>query len=263
ILIEKIYPIVNKKHKLYRSELDSFDISRIFCIEKKIGKCKELSQYRTSFTYLLVAKNLPGLCRLVEAFIVFTYEKGPVEHGCDSISLGSQQLKSTQNNALLTKDLGTLIMKLQGIVAAGVNGGIANYESFFTEMFLKGPENLSQKPFLEKLKTLLIEQSTVLASSISTCMSLATTETEFKTAISLNSGFKEYQIQLINCFKVNPNSLKKSLGVMYYENFDPKFIPARFKKVEDDQPSGTLKLRGTLTIGSMKNKSKRASKLKS
>ncbi|XP_071445315.1 dedicator of cytokinesis protein 1 isoform X2 [Hetaerina americana] len=114
-------------------------------------------------TVLVTSYPLPGILRWFPVTSADTYEISPLQNAIETMETTEKVLKDLivahRNDASL--HLNPLSLKLNGIVDAAVNGGVANYEkAFFTSDYATDhPEDLRS---IEKLKNLIAEQIPLL-----------------------------------------------------------------------------------------------------
>lgn len=119
-------------------------------------------------TTLVTASHLPGILRWFEVIEKRTEELTPICHACESVQQMNKELRSliTQYTSDPRRSISPLSMRLQGVIEAAVNGGIAKYqEAFFHPDFaMKNPE---QSDKMARLKSLILEQVQILDGGLS------------------------------------------------------------------------------------------------
>ncbi|XP_046384567.1 dedicator of cytokinesis protein 1 isoform X4 [Ischnura elegans] len=116
-------------------------------------------------TVLVTSYPLPGILRWFPVTSADTYEISPLQNAIETMETTEKVLRDLivahRNDTTLTLPLNPLSLKLNGIVDAAVNGGVANYEkAFFTADYaIDHPEDQRN---IEKLKNLIAEQIPLL-----------------------------------------------------------------------------------------------------
>lgn len=105
------------------------------------------------------ASQLPGILRWFEVVESHVIELSPITHACETVEHMNKELRKliAQYTAEPRRSISPLSMRLQGVIEAAVNGGIAKYqEAFFTlEFSLQNPEETHK---IIKLKSLILEK---------------------------------------------------------------------------------------------------------
>ncbi|GFT91558.1 dedicator of cytokinesis protein 3 [Trichonephila clavipes] len=149
------------------NDVSSFQFDRP--VQKgQIDKDNEFKSLWIERTTLTIASQLPGILRWFEVVESHTVELSPITHACETVELMNRELRKliAQYTAEPRRSISPLSMRLQGVIEAAVNGGIAKYqEAFFTlEFSLQNPEETHK---IIKLKSLILEKVQILEGGLS------------------------------------------------------------------------------------------------
>ncbi|GFS76082.1 dedicator of cytokinesis protein 3 [Nephila pilipes] len=149
------------------NDVSSFQFDRP--VQKgQVDKDNEFKSLWIERTTLTIASQLPGILRWFEVVESHTVELSPITHACETVELMNRELRKliAQYTAEPRRSISPLSMRLQGVIEAAVNGGIAKYqEAFFTlEFSLQNPEETHK---IIKLKSLILEKVQILEGGLS------------------------------------------------------------------------------------------------
>jgi len=112
---------------------------------------------------LTISSTLPGILRWFEVTSKVLKELSPLEHACETVENMINELEKlvTSYNFEPSKPISPLSMRLQGVIEAAVNGGVAKYQdAFFNPRFISlHPE---QGVYIRRLKQLILQQVRIL-----------------------------------------------------------------------------------------------------
>ncbi|XP_042900639.2 dedicator of cytokinesis protein 3 isoform X2 [Parasteatoda tepidariorum] len=149
------------------NDVSSFQFDRP--VQKgQIDKDNEFKSLWIERTTLTIASQLPGILRWFEVINWHVVELSPITHACETVEHMNKELRKliAQYTAEPRRSISPLSMRLQGVIEAAVNGGIAKYqEAFFTlEFSLQNPEETHK---IIKLKSLILEKVQILEGGLS------------------------------------------------------------------------------------------------
>ena len=119
-------------------------------------------------SFLTTAAKLPGILRWSEVVGKKVIEVSPIEHACETVEKMVRELEKlvTSYNQDPTKPIHPLSMRLQGVIEATVNGGIAKYQdAFFNPKYVALYSEHSA--YIRKLKQLINHQVRILEGGLS------------------------------------------------------------------------------------------------
>lgn len=134
----------------------------------QVDKENEFKSLWIERTTLTITSCLPGILRWFEIIEKHVEELSPIVHACESIEHMNQELRRLigQYSTDPRRSISPLSMRLQGVIEAAVNGGIAKYqEAFFTPAFLS--HNSEQAEKVTRLKALILEKVQILEGGLS------------------------------------------------------------------------------------------------
>lgn len=115
----------------------------------------------TSFTPVLILRWFEVVQKRVT-------EVSPLEHACETVENMNRELQKiiTSYTAEPTKPISPLSMRLQGVIEAAVNGGVAKYQdAFFNPRYIHlHPDHLHH---LKRLKQLILQKVRILEGGLS------------------------------------------------------------------------------------------------
>lgn len=186
ILINKVDPVMDLREELrgkniseqilkyYRvNEIRKFSFSRRV---RNSSSSRLPNESENEFAFLWIERTLletsyplPGMLRLFPVVKIDVLQLSPIENAIETMESTNNDLK-----ALLIKcykdvsaPLNNLSMKLNGIIEAEVNGGIANYEkAFFTDSYLLEHYSSKDRALVARLKDLIAVQVSILGPGI-------------------------------------------------------------------------------------------------
>ncbi|RWS11389.1 dedicator of cytokinesis protein 3-like isoform X2, partial [Dinothrombium tinctorium] len=133
-----------------------------------VDKDNEFKSLWIERTTLITDEKLPGILRWSEVVEKSVTELSPVEHACETIENMIRELQKliTSYTADAMKPISPLSMRLQGVIEAAVNGGVAKYQdAFFNPKFIHShPEHMSH---VRRLKQLLLQKLRILEGGLS------------------------------------------------------------------------------------------------
>ncbi|MEN2495564.1 MAG: Dedicator of cytokinesis protein 2 [Marteilia pararefringens] len=152
----EITPNIRKKYKIPLNDTELY----LFSLHLKwnTSSKKNVSNLWQKYQIFLTTFPMPGISRLMLANLVKRIVVGPVETGIDAILLGTKEIRRGIDESERTGSCDLLESRLQGTMAAGVNGGIDNFKVFFTDEFKSDPQNESQLKYLKKFQSTLVNQ---------------------------------------------------------------------------------------------------------
>ncbi|KAI1296790.1 Dedicator of cytokinesis protein 4 [Halotydeus destructor] len=131
----------------------------------KENEFKSLWVERTTLT---ISSKLPGILRWFEVTQKRVTEVSPLEHACETVENMNVELQKiiTSYTSEPTKPISPLSMRLQGVIEAAVNGGVAKYQdAFFNSNYIRlHPDHLR---YIKKLKMLILHKVRVLEGGLS------------------------------------------------------------------------------------------------
>lgn len=187
ILINKVDPIMNLRGELrgksiseqilkyYRvNEIRKFSFSRRvrkseYSNIPKSGSENEFAYLWIERTLLETSYPLPGMLRLFPVVRMEVIELSPIENAIETMETTNDDLKGLLIECYKdpSSPLNNLSMKLNGIIEAAVNGGIANYEkAFFTDCYLLEHFSSRDRELVSRLKELIAVQVSILGPGI-------------------------------------------------------------------------------------------------
>lgn len=117
---------------------------------------------------LTTAAKLPGILRWSEVMHKRVTELSPLEHACESVENMNRELERLVQSYMTEpgKQISPLSMRLQGVIEAAVNGGIAKYQdAFFNPKYINlHPE---QGAYIRRLKQLIMQKVRILEGGLS------------------------------------------------------------------------------------------------
>ena len=117
---------------------------------------------------LTVADRLPGILRWSEVVSKKITELSPIEHACETVENMNHELEKLIVSYSLepSKPISPLSMRLQGVIEAAVNGGVAKYQdAFFNPKYIHlHPE---QGAYIRRLKQLILQKVRILEGGLS------------------------------------------------------------------------------------------------
>lgn len=117
---------------------------------------------------LTIASKLPGILRWFEVVKKEVTEISPLAHACETVENMNRELERlvTSYNLEPSKPISPLSMRLQGVIEAAVNGGVAKYQdAFFNPRYISlHPE---QATFIRRLKQLILQKVRILEGGLS------------------------------------------------------------------------------------------------
>ncbi|XP_012288369.1 dedicator of cytokinesis protein 3 [Orussus abietinus] len=118
-------------------------------------------------TTLTTEARLPGILRWFEVVEKRSELLAPVQYACETMQSVERELRRlvAQYTAEPHRNINPFSMRLQGIIDANVMGGITKYqEAFLTPEFSR--QNPEMVPHVNKLKSLILDQMSVLESGL-------------------------------------------------------------------------------------------------
>ncbi|XP_037077735.1 dedicator of cytokinesis protein 3-like [Pollicipes pollicipes] len=129
-----------------------------------VDKENEFKSLWLERTTLEIEAPLPGILRWFPVVSARRELISPIRHGCETVSAANRQLRqliAQYTPPAADVNISPLSMRLQGIIDAAVNGGIANFkDAFFTAEF--PAQNPDMAPHVPQLKGLIQEQLSIL-----------------------------------------------------------------------------------------------------
>jgi dedicator of cytokinesis protein 3 len=117
---------------------------------------------------LTTCDKLPGTLRWSEVVQKRVTELSPLEHACESVENMNRELERLVQSYMTDpgKLISPLSMRLQGVIEAAVNGGIAKYQdAFFNPKYINlHPE---QGAYIRRLKQLIMQKVRILEGGLS------------------------------------------------------------------------------------------------
>lgn len=117
---------------------------------------------------LTTCSKLPGTLRWSEVVHKRVTELSPLEHACESVENMNRELERLVQSYMTEagKPISPLSMRLQGVIEAAVNGGIAKYQdAFFNPKYINlHPE---QGAYIRRLKQLIMQKVRILEGGLS------------------------------------------------------------------------------------------------
>ncbi|CAG2105189.1 unnamed protein product, partial [Medioppia subpectinata] len=111
-----------------------------------------------------IEHQLPGVLRMFEVVATHVTQVSPIEHACETIDNMNQELSkliSSFTSEAKYESISPLSMRLQGILEAAVNGGVAKYmDAFLVPTFIAANSPLSS--FIVRLKSGIAHQVRIL-----------------------------------------------------------------------------------------------------
>ncbi|RWS21943.1 dedicator of cytokinesis protein 3-like isoform X4, partial [Leptotrombidium deliense] len=133
-----------------------------------VDKDNEFKSLWIERTTLTIDSKLPGILRWFEVIDKVVTELSPVEHACETIDNMIRELQKliTSYTSEPLKPISPLSMRLQGVIEAAVNGGIAKYQdAFFNPKFIHThPEHMGN---VRRLKQLILQKLRILEGGLS------------------------------------------------------------------------------------------------
>ncbi|XP_066902048.1 dedicator of cytokinesis protein 3 isoform X2 [Halyomorpha halys] len=164
---EALGPVPEKISRFYQvNDVRQFQLDRPVH-KPPVDKDNEFKSLWLERTTLTTASPLPGILRWSEVVSTVTEEVAPVVFACETVSTVNRELASLIGRYTAEPKLHTnpLSMRLQGVIDAGVMGGIAKYqEAFFSDQFVI--ENPNSACHTAALARLLQEQVEILESGL-------------------------------------------------------------------------------------------------
>ncbi|XP_022253495.1 dedicator of cytokinesis protein 3-like isoform X2 [Limulus polyphemus] len=133
-----------------------------------IDKDNEFKSLWIERTTLTTASRLPGILRWFEVIDRQLEEISPIAHAWETVDHMNKELRRliAQYTNDPKRSISPLSMRLQGVIEAAVNGGIAKYqEAFFTHSFAN--QNPEQAEYIDRLKILILEKVQILEGGLS------------------------------------------------------------------------------------------------
>ncbi|XP_022235958.1 dedicator of cytokinesis protein 4-like isoform X2 [Limulus polyphemus] len=133
-----------------------------------IAKDNEFKSLWIERTTLTIGSRLPGILRWFEVTDRQVEEISPIAHACETVDHMNKELRRliAQYTNDPKRSISPLSMRLQGVIEAAVNGGIAKYqEAFFTAGF--ATQNPEQTEYIDRLKILILEKVQILEGGLS------------------------------------------------------------------------------------------------
>lgn len=133
-----------------------------------VDKVNEFKSLWIERSILTTSCKLPGILRWSEVISKKVIEVSPIEHACETVEKMVRELEKlvTSYNQEPGKPIHPLSMRLQGIIEATVNGGIAKYQdAFFNTNYIA--LYTDQLPCIRKLKQLIHHQVRILEGGLS------------------------------------------------------------------------------------------------
>lgn len=134
-----------------------------------IDKDNEFKTLWIERTILEIETSLPGILRWFEVISRAVKELTPIEFACETMLNVQKELSDliAQYRANPKLNINPFSMRLQGIIDANVMGGISKYqEAFFTEEFLKSELGKTQAGYVQRLKSLILDQMQILETAL-------------------------------------------------------------------------------------------------
>lgn len=134
-----------------------------------IDKDNEFKTLWIERTVLEVETPLPGILRWFEVTSRNIKELTPIEFACETMENVQKELTDLihQYKANSRLNINPFSMRLQGIIDANVMGGISKYqEAFFSEAFTKSEHGKAQSMFVQRLKSLILDQMQILDTAL-------------------------------------------------------------------------------------------------
>lgn len=134
-----------------------------------IDKDNEFKTLWIERTLLEVETPLPGILRWFEVTSRSMKELTPLEFACETMENVQKELTDliNQYKANNRLNINPFSMRLQGLIDANVMGGISKYqEAFFSEAFTKSEHGKAQSMFVQKLKSLILDQMQILDTAL-------------------------------------------------------------------------------------------------
>lgn len=186
ILINKVDPIMNLREELQGKNINEqilkyYRVNEIrkFSFSRRVRKSSGSSLSKGSeneFAFLWIERTLlelsyplPGMLRLFPVIEIEVVELSPIENAIETMESTNNDLKALLIQCYKDNSapLNNLSMKLNGIIEAAVNGGIANYEkAFFTDSYLQEHFSNRDRAFVSRLKDLIAVQVSILGPGI-------------------------------------------------------------------------------------------------
>ncbi|CAG2177256.1 unnamed protein product, partial [Oppiella nova] len=111
-----------------------------------------------------IEHQLPGVLRMFEVVATHVTQVSPIEHACETIENMNAELSkliSSFTTDAKYESISPLSMRLQGILEAAVNGGVAKYmDAFLVPAFIAANPNLSS--YIVRLKSGIAHQVRIL-----------------------------------------------------------------------------------------------------
>ncbi|XP_076363419.1 dedicator of cytokinesis protein 3-like isoform X2 [Tachypleus tridentatus] len=133
-----------------------------------ISKDNEFKSLWIERTTLTIGSRLPGILRWFEVTDRQVEEISPIAHACETVDHMNKELRRliAQYTNDPKRSISPLSMRLQGVIEAAVNGGIAKFqEAFFTTSF--ATQNPEQTEYIDRLKILILEKVQILEGGLS------------------------------------------------------------------------------------------------
>ena len=161
------HPVMDAGHEKIRSYYKVNGIRR-FVLDRPIkkgpvDKDNEFKNLWIERTWLDIEEELPGILRWFQVTGQQVEEIAPVQYACETVSSVNKELEqlTALHKAEPRRNINPLSMRLQGVIDACVNGGIAKYqEAFFTSEFLAGQQ--SHLEHVLQLRQCIVEQMRIL-----------------------------------------------------------------------------------------------------
>lgn len=134
-----------------------------------IDKDNEFKTLWIERTLLEVETPLPGILRWFEVTSRSIKELTPIEFACETMENVQKELTDLTNQYKANNrlNINPFSMRLQGIIDANVMGGISKYqEAFFSEAFSKSEHGKAQSMFVQRLKSLILDQMQILDTAL-------------------------------------------------------------------------------------------------
>ncbi|XP_063705914.1 dedicator of cytokinesis protein 3 isoform X2 [Culicoides brevitarsis] len=134
-----------------------------------IDKDNEFKTLWIERTLLEIETPLPGILRSFEITKKSIKELTPIEFAVEIMENVQKELTDliNQYKANNRLNINPFSMRLQGIIDANVMGGISKYqEAFFSEAFAQSDLGQSQSMWVQRLKTLILEQMQILDTAL-------------------------------------------------------------------------------------------------
>ncbi|XP_076362645.1 dedicator of cytokinesis protein 3-like isoform X4 [Tachypleus tridentatus] len=133
-----------------------------------IDKDNEFKSLWIERTTLTTASRLPGILRWFEVIDRQLEEISPIAHAWETVDHMNKELRRliAQYTSDPKRSISPLSMRLQGVIEAAVNGGIAKYQqAFLTPSFAS--QNPEQAEYIDRLKILILEKVQILEGGLS------------------------------------------------------------------------------------------------